>query len=266
MPSVGGLIDRARRAGKTEVVQLALPTLLAEAVESRRFFSERGLRAQSLLAYRRAWLARLHLLPPDVDLRRGLILDVGANEGDFSSAVLGLVPEATIVAVEPSPEPLARLRARVTGPNVTIVPKAVAAEAGTARFHVTAHDHNASLQQPRTDTMGELYQHEGWGVREVLEVETVSLDELADGRDVSLLKLDVQGGEMEAIRGGREALPRTHAVLMEVTFVSHYEDDAGFQELNRAMLELGFELGGISTPGRSPDGVPRWADACYVRR
>jgi FkbM family methyltransferase len=195
-----------------------------------------------------------------------LILDVGANEGDFSAAVLGLAPEATIVAVEPSPEPLARLRARVAGrPNVTIVPKAVAAESGTARFHVTAHDHNASLQQPRTEKMGALYRDEGWGVREVLEVETVSLDELAGGRDVALLKLDVQGGEMKAIRGGRDALGRTHAVLMEVTFVSHYEGDASFQELNRAMLDLGFELAGISSPGRSSDGAPAWADACYVR-
>jgi FkbM family methyltransferase len=261
------LIDSARRLGKSELIQLALPTLLAEALDSRRFFRQRGLRADSLLAYRRAWLARLHLLPPEVDLRRALILDVGANEGDFSAAVLGVAPDVTIMAVEPSPAPLARLRERVAGrPNVTVVPKAVAAESGTARFNVTEHDHNASLRQPRTDEMGTLYRHEGWGVREVLEVETVSLDELADGRDVSLLKLDVQGGEMEAIRGGREALARTGAVLMEVTFVSHYEDDATFQELNRAMLDLGFELGGISSPGRAPDGVPTWADACYVRR
>jgi FkbM family methyltransferase len=236
-------------------------------LESKRFFRQRGLHAESLLAYRRAWLARLHLLPPELDLRYGVILDVGANEGDFSAAILALVPDATLVAVEPSPEPLARLEARVGGrPNVTIVPKAVAAESGTARFHVTVHDHNASLQPPRTDQMGALYRHEGWGIRDVLEVETVTLDELAGGEDVALLKLDVQGGEMEAIRGGREALARTAAVLMEVTFVSHYEDDAGFQELNRAMLDLGFELGGISNPGRSPEGVPTWADACYVRR
>ena len=244
---MGGLIDRARRAGTTELIQLALPTLLAEALESRRFFRQRGLRANSLLAYRRAWLARLHLLPSGLDLQRGMILDVGANEGDFSAAVLALLPEATIIAVEPSPEPLERLRGRVRGPNVTIVPKAIAAQSGTAQFHVTAHDHNASLQQPRTGEMGQLYEHEGWGVRQVLEVGTISLDELAGGRDVSLLKLDVQGSEME------------------VTVVSHDEDDAGVQELNRAMLELGFELAGISSPGRSPDGNPTWADACYVR-
>jgi FkbM family methyltransferase len=253
--------------GRSELTQLLLPTLLGEAFQSRHFFRQRGLNASTLLAYRRAWLARLHLLPPDVDLQHGLILDVGANEGDFSASVLGIVPEATIVAVEPSPEPRARLEKRVAGrPNVTVVPKAVAAESGTARFHLTVHDHNASLRPPRTDEMSALYRHEGWGVRKVLDIETVSLDELARGRDVSLLKLDIQGGEMEAIRGGRETLARTTAVLMEVTFVSHYEGDASFQDLNRAMLDLGFELGGISSPGRSPEGVPTWADACYVRR
>jgi hypothetical protein len=145
------------------------------------------------------------------------------------------------------------------------VPKAVAAASGTAEFNITAHDHNASLQRPRSEEMGALYEDEGWGVQKVLEVETVSLDELLDGKDVALLKLDVQGGEMEAIKGGREALARTHTLLMEVTFVSHYENDASFQDLNGTMLDLGFELGGISSPGRSQAGVPTWADACYVR-
>ena len=261
-----GPIKRARAAGGTEALKLALPTLLAETVESRRFFRDRGVRASSPLAYRRAWLAGLHLVPPEIDLRQGLVLDVGAHQGEFTTTVLGVAPDATIVAVEPAPDPLARLRERVGGhPNVTIVPKAVAAESGTARFNVTEHETNASLRQPRTAKMGTLYQHEGWGIREVLEVETVTLDELADGCDVSLLKLDIQGGEMEAICGGREALARTGAVLMEVTFVSHYEDDATFQELNRVMLDLGFELTGLTTPGRAPDGAPTWADACYAR-
>jgi hypothetical protein len=96
-------------------------------------------------------------------------------------------------------------------------------------------------------------------------VPTVSLDELAGEEAVAVVKLDVQGAELDVLRGGSQALARTRAVLMEVTFVSHYHDDAGFQALNRHMLDAGFELVAISEPGRTRSGEATWADACYAR-
>ena len=55
-------------------------------------------------------------------------------------------------------------------------------------------------------------------------------------------------------------------MLLEVTFVSHYEDDASFPVLDATMREHGFDLIAMSEPGRNDEGVVTWADACYARR
>jgi FkbM family methyltransferase len=261
MAQLADLMSRARMVG-----ELAAPTALAEALQARRAFRQRGASRTSLRSYRNAWRSRLHLLPPGLDLTRGVVVDIGANEGNFSAAVLALAPTATVLAVEPSPGPRARLEARFSGQtSVTVVPDAVAATAGTAVFNITEHDHNSSLHAP-LDTMRELYHDPGWNVAERIEVPTTTLDDLVGDREVAALKIDVQGAELDVIAGGENALQRTAAVLMEVTFVSHYEGDATFQLLNTAMVERGFDLIALSEPGWSPEGVATWSDACYARR
>jgi FkbM family methyltransferase len=251
----------AQAAGK-----LALPVGLAEALEAKRTFERRGLGPAPLRTYRQAWLSRLHLLPVDLDFTAGVVVDVGANEGNFSNAVLALAPRAQVIAVEPSPGPRARLEARLgSNPGLTVVGSALAAESGTATLHVTGHDHNTSLHAPREE-MQTLYEDAGWSVVEDIEVPTGTLDDLVGDRDVAAIKLDVQGGELEVLSGGARTLARTRAVLLEVTFVSHYVGDATFPHLDAAMREHGFELIAMSEPGRNDEGVVTWADACYARR
>lgn len=256
----------SRKVPLYELTQLAAPRILAEALEAKRLFNERGLTAPNLRAYRNAWRSRLHLLPRGLDLRSGVVVDIGANEGSFTNALVTLVPSARVIAVEPAPEPLARLRERfAANPNVTVVGKAMASEVGTAALHLTAHDHNSSLHRPREE-MKTLYEDPGWGVVRDVSVETTSLDALVPDETISAIKLDVQGAELDVLRGAGEALERTQAVLMEVTFVSHYEGDADFQRLNEEMLERGFALTAMSEPGRTRHGEATWADACYARR
>jgi len=48
--------------------------------------------------------ARLHLMPPFVELTSGLIVDLGANIGEWTIAILKSMPHARVLAVEPLPE------------------------------------------------------------------------------------------------------------------------------------------------------------------
>jgi len=246
--------------------ELAMPVALAEALEARSIFSHRGLAKTSLIDARRARIAGLHMLPPDVPLRGGLVVDVGANEGTFVAAVLALAPEARVLAVEPTELPLRTLRARFgSHPNVTIVPQALAAEVGTARMHVTVGHTGSSLHRPQPD-MGELYGAvEGWKVAEEIDVPTTTLDELVGDREIAVLKIDVQGGELDVLAGGEQALRRTHAILIEIVFRSHYEGDAPFGVLHERLRERGFELRDVSDLYRRADGTAMYGDACFAR-
>jgi len=246
--------------------ELATPVALREALDARRAFALRGLAKTSLLDARRAWISGLQLLPPDLPLRGALVVDVGANEGWFVTSLLNLVPEAHVIAVEPTPEPLRLLRERFDGArNVTIVPKALTAEPGTVTMRIPTGSHTgSSLLFPRK-SLDDLYGSDDWGVAEEVLVPATTLDEVVGDRDVTLLKIDVQGAEFGVLAGGGESLQRTRAVIIEIVFHSHYEGDSPFPLLNRRMEELGFELHGVSDPNRAPDGTAMWGDACYVR-
>jgi hypothetical protein len=103
-------------------------------------------------------------------------------------------------------------------------------------------------------------------VVEQVDVEVTTLDELVHGQDVRLLKIDVQGAEAEVLNGAAKTLESTAALLLEVTFVSHYEGDVTFPGLHEQVTASGFELVALSDPWVSSRGTLLWMDACYRRR
>jgi FkbM family methyltransferase len=221
---------------------------MVELRDARAFARRHGTSVRSFGAAREA---RLDLLPGWVDLRAGVVADVGAN-----------------VAVEPAPEPRRRLSERFAGvPGISIDGRAVSDRPGTAVLHVTGHSHNSSLHAPHGG-MGSLYETAtGWEVVDRVQTPTTTLDELLAGEDVALLKIDVQGAEREVLRGADQVLGRTAAILIEVTFVSHYDGDATFPALHEQLSGSGFSLNALSDPFRASRGTGSilWADACYCR-
>jgi FkbM family methyltransferase len=258
---------RLRSALRPEVLEALMPSALGEAIEARRVFTRRGLARTSLLDARRAKIAGLHMLPADLRLDDALVVDVGANEGTYVQAVLNLAPRAHVVAVEPTPEPLGLLRARFgADPRVTIVPSALGAQEGTATMHVTPVHTGASLLEPRAE-IGERYGSPSgaWATAQAVQVPVTTLDAVVGDRDVALLKIDVQGGELGVLAGGTATLPRTRAIQCEIVFESHYEGDSPFPVLHRRMEELGFALRDVSDFWRNADGTAMYGDACFVR-
>src|SRR5947209_4183422 len=149
-----------------------------------------------LRAYRQIQQSNLRLLPSLSLLRRGVILDLGANIGDWTAAVLRAEPDAQIIAVEPAPEPREILNRRY-GNRITIDSRAISNKSGSATLHITKDGHNASLHMPHQQTDALYGSLGGWDVKDTLNLKTTTVDELAAGRPVALMKIDVQGAERE---------------------------------------------------------------------
>lgn len=238
-----------------------------EAVAALRFARKHGGSVRDPRAARRDHLyGRFHLLPRDVDLRAGLVLDVGANAGDWTAALLRLVPAARVLALEPAPDMADHLRRRfASDARVDVVPVAVSDKCGSADLHVTAHSHNTSLQQPR-DMNRDYGVESGWEEVGLVTVETSTLDALVGDRDeISVVKIDVQGAEAQVLRGATTTLRRARAVIIEVNERSHYEGDAAPAEIDSAMRALGYVEVGRSDPWLDARAEKTlWYDACYV--
>jgi FkbM family methyltransferase len=171
-------------------------------------------------------------------------VDVGAHVGLYT-VTAALDTPGRVLAIEPNPLARAQLLENVSLNglrNVTVVPKAVADEPGRALLHVpaTADPSFSSLEAGRFA--------EGDPVD--VEVTTVDAEVAHAGLHPTVVKIDVEGGEVRVVEGMKRTITVYRpAILVEVT-----EDSA--RELAR-LLEgySGFRVGRGLDPLESGRGL-----------
>lgn len=202
-------------------------------------------------------------VPLPADIRT--VLDIGANRGQFTVYSAGRFPDAAIHSFEPIPEALAKLKSVVPGDReITVHGVALSLTGGNVDFHVSADDDSSSLL-PASETQIGMFP----GSREArrILVKTARLDDLLAGSDLErpvLMKLDIQGAELEALTGAERTLEVTDFVLVECSFVELYEGQALGDEVISFLRDRGFELEGLYSP-TTADGRLLQADALLVR-
>ncbi len=196
---------------------------------------------------------RLH---PDWELLRRIgpveephvILDVGAHTGWFFHCWRDWCPQAEVHAFEPTPESFERCRAGYgQEPRTHVVPMAVGSEVGTARLRLLSASRvsNSLLDPDREAWRSIAYEA---GEVSTVEVPVTTLDiycaEQAINR-IHLLKIDVQGYELEVLRGAAATLPRVDHVFVESAIRRLYEGAPRFSEVFEHLADAGFDLIGL---------------------
>ncbi len=188
--------------------------------------------------------------------RDGLVLDVGANIGNHS-VYLGTFATDHLISVEPNPVVLPALRANLAanGVDATLVEKGLGAEAGRASVVENA-------QYPDNYGMAELAT--GSGTIEIVTLDSVVADWREANTDVpaTLIKIDVEGMEMEVLRGATETLARDRPDLL-IEAATHTHVDA----LTAHLAPLGYASVGhfAATPVHHFSPSPSRAAAARAR-
>ena len=137
-------------------------------------------------------------------LRPLLVVDVGANRGQFSLDVRRAVPSARVVAFEPlGPEADIYCEIFANTPTYSLHRVALAAADGSASLHVSAARDSSSLL-PIGERQSEIFPGTQEVSTEIVDVRTLDhfMDEFRSG-DPALLKIDVQGAELDVFAGRR---------------------------------------------------------------
>ena len=177
-----------------------------------------------------------------------LAIDVGANVGYFTGLLSRRVRQ--VIALEPNPllAPIISENVARWGGNVELLARAASASSGHARLHLPAdYEHNngvATLEAGEGDSY---------------EVQTVTLTDLIAGRQVGLLKIDVEGHELSVL----QATPLE--LIRDVIFEEHGTLPT---PVSRLLEEAGFEVRGIEETLLRPRliaGQPRsWEAPTYL--
>jgi FkbM family methyltransferase len=202
--------------------------------------------------------------PRDEDYRRvrllasravDLVLDVGASVGQYALRTRSAGYRGRVVSFEPLGSAYAELIARAATDNTwDCRNQALGSSAGSAELHVARNSYSSSLLEI-DDRHVESAPASAYVGSEMVSV--VTLDEIWDAvvreGERPYLKLDVQGFELEALRGGERSLPNLVGVEAELSLVSLYEGAPLYREVIDHLEAAGFRLAGLEPELFDPD-------------
>ena len=196
-------------------------------------------------------LARLliaTLQPGDV------FVDVGAHYGYFSALAAVLVgDQGQVIAVEAAPATFSVLaRNASTRPQMTAHHVALSETRGVRTFYEFPH---AYAEYNSFDI--EQYAGQAWfeaQAPQAIRVETQTLDGLLLGKEISrsprVIKIDVEGGEADVLRGASTTLAAGSAPLIVMEYLSPERHNAPHRAAESLLRESGYRPYAIGTDGR----------------
>ncbi len=183
-----------------------------------------------------------------------IVFDVGANVGQFAAVVFDHWRNARVHAFEPQGNLVPRIRelARVNGwdDRVTANWTAVGATNGEAEFFVGSSPLGASLMRDKVAARA---------VRRTTRVSLTTLDGYAASRSldaVHVVKLDVEGAELDVLRGAQRVLATTRLLFVEL--------HQGFSTFGEVAALV--EPHGLVSLAPPPLADAPWAHVTFVRR
>lgn len=190
-------------------------------------------------------------------VQRGMtVLDIGANAGAYTLLFATWVGDkGCVFAFEPAAEARQGLRVHVDlngfDDRVTIVEAAVSGSVGTAAFAIHPSGGASSLALDSLDD-----------VRRV-NVATETIDNFCKVRELlpAVIKIDVEGSELDVLRGGRHtlALPGMHA------FVEFHPSAWQRAGIARADIEAELQAQGFIAEPLAPSFDPWTTEGVCVR-
>ena len=171
------------------------------------------------------------------------VVDIGANRGQFALAARRHAPGAYIIAFEPLVEPAEVFRQVFRkDAKVELHLCAIGSRQGEELMHIAGADDSSSLL-PITELQTRLFP----GTQEsgTRQVAVSPLEEALFPQQIltpALLKIDVQGFELQVLKGGKSLLGCFDYLLVECSYITLYNGQALAGEVLRYLDEVGFVL------------------------
>ena len=174
-----------------------------------------------------------------------LVLDVGANAGQFAVDIRNSGYTGRIVSFEPLMQAHALLQKASSGdPLWEVHPRcALGDREGEVEINIAGNSESSSLL-PMLKAHLDAAPQSAYQGRETVPLktlDTVAGPYLKDARN-AFIKIDTQGYEWQVLDGAKETLPHIRGIIMELSLVPLYEGQHLWREVIDRLEGEGFEL------------------------
>lgn len=212
-------------------------------------------KAQGMFHKRIRWLRTVGFNPLTV-------FDAGAFVGQWTANTASVFTDAKYVLIEPNPGSMESARKQLAdhAPTPVFVEAAVGATAGTAYLNIWSREAGQGSS---------LLGHVAGAPQEAIKVTVTTLDAIAEqlGRYPELVKLDLQGFELEALKGSARVLATARIFMIEFGCLPAYINRVSPRELLDHMYDSGYVLYDVVDLLYRPyDGALTGGDFFFVKK
>jgi len=184
-----------------------------------------------------------------------MVLDIGANTGQYAQSLRELGYKGNIVCFEPLSAAFAELKQWAEQDGQTIaVNSAIGDFEGEVELNVAGNSVSSSVLEMLPSHIDAAPNSRMTNKEKVAisRVDTI-FDRYCSSQDKTLLKIDTQGYEMSVLLGAETSLSKIRALELEMSFVALYEGQALFHDIYLWLLQKGFKMVDIDPMFIHPD-------------
>lgn len=182
------------------------------------------------------------------DLNINMIIDVGAHKGEFLEKMLKIEKIKTFYAFEPQKNIFDKLNMKFSKNNkITLFNCAMDKEVSKKRLQINKLSMTSSLAEINEKSaylkLKNFLTSSKKNFVDEYEVQTNTVDKVFKEMNLNntLLKIDVEGYEMNVIKGSLEKLKEIPFILLENQFGNHYKDNS-FKDIENLLLQKNFSI------------------------
>ncbi len=175
------------------------------------------------------------------------IIDSGAYKGKFSEEFQMIYPKTTALCIEPTPKSFLKLSEKFKNKKNFILENVGLSHTNReGLLNINASEKtNSLLNMDKNIPSVQLKFHKNKNAK---IVQLLTLDSLlekhnwleSNSPEIDLLKIDVQGSELDLLLGAKNTLSKARNILIEIHFIRSYENSPLFCEINSFLINKGF--------------------------
>ena len=170
------------------------------------------------------------------------IIDIGSNKGQFILLMEQIFPNKIVYSFEPIIEMINKQKKFFKyKKNITFHNLALGSSICSKEFLITSRMDSSSFLKVVSNTN----KSKNYSVIEKRDIKVSTLDEIFLNEKIShpiLIKMDVQGYELEVLKGANDLLKKTDYLLLEVSENEMYQNQPTEKIIIEYLKELNFEI------------------------
>lgn len=187
-----------------------------------------------------------------------LVIDVGALFGHWTENVIAIFPEATFVMIEPQNDKKQYLEAITHKFNNV-----------NAEFSLVGDVEKEAVEFYEMGSGSSIYEENSDCDRKKVSLKMVTLDSIMEKKyktpNNCFIKLDVQGAEIDVLKGAAGLLKKTEFILLEISTLNYNYKAPQFTDVIIFLKEIGFVLFDICDERRMKNEVLYQTDMIFVK-